>query len=272
MNDNLGNELTTSCKECVFAEYEEKTQTGCKTGRLDKYREKGVDIIEAEDLEENEFFVIESWCNHYRDKDWAESKDISEDQESNLLNKMREETVPPLGFLVLFDKNSTLDDLNLTIEQIKLVEDKISYIIISDSSEEEYTTMVDNCQKVFGEESEHDWKLSKLVEKDAENLRSIDLVFSHIKNGYYYVLKSGQEPVTNIVELLDKRTNDELDPVAYVKFSDDDIPYAAQATMHKYLNGNYGMPLIEKIKGIQSEDGSKISVVWSLEELSNGRT
>jgi len=42
--------------------------------------------------------------------------------------------------------------------------------------------------------------------------------------------------------------------------------------MHKYLNGNYGMPLIEKIKGIQSEDGSKISVVWSLEELSNGRT
>ena len=47
MNDSLGNELTTSCKECVFAEYEEKTQTGCKTGRLDKYREKGGSLLIA---------------------------------------------------------------------------------------------------------------------------------------------------------------------------------------------------------------------------------
>lgn len=272
MNDNLGNQLTTSCKECVFAEYEAKTQTGCKTGRLDKYREKGVDIIEAEDLEENEFFVIESWCNHYRDKDWAESKEVSEDQTENLLSKMKEETTPPLGFIILFNKDSSLDGLTTTLNLIKLVEDRINYIIISDSSEEEYSKMIETCEEVFGEQEKYDWKISKLMEKDCDPLRGVDLVFGYIKNGYYYVIESGQEPVNNIVSLIDKRTNDELDPVAYIKFSDEDVPYIAQATMHKYLNGNYGMPLIKKIDGIQSEDGSEISIVWDLDELANGRT
>jgi len=48
------NDLTTACKDCVFANYIGKTQTDCKLGRIEKFRAKGVDIIEAEDLEENE--------------------------------------------------------------------------------------------------------------------------------------------------------------------------------------------------------------------------
>ena len=47
------NDLTTACKSCVFANYIGKTQIDCKLGRIKKYREKGVDIIGAEDLEEN---------------------------------------------------------------------------------------------------------------------------------------------------------------------------------------------------------------------------
>ena len=47
----MDNQLTSSCKDCVFAVYIGKTQTECKLGRVEKFREKGVDIIEAEDLD-----------------------------------------------------------------------------------------------------------------------------------------------------------------------------------------------------------------------------
>ena len=37
-----GFEISTSCKNCYFAEYQDNTQTGCKLGRLEKYRNLNV--------------------------------------------------------------------------------------------------------------------------------------------------------------------------------------------------------------------------------------
>ena len=50
--------LTTSCKDCVFSEKDDKTQTGCSLNRMEKFKEQGTYVVEAEDLEENEFYVI----------------------------------------------------------------------------------------------------------------------------------------------------------------------------------------------------------------------
>jgi len=50
----------TSCKDCVLAIYEGKAQTSCLANRIDK-----INHIEAYD-EEKEFFVMERFCNYYR--------------------------------------------------------------------------------------------------------------------------------------------------------------------------------------------------------------
>lgn len=51
----------TSCKECILAVYDGKTQSSCKANRLDKLKH-----FEAYD-DDKEFFVIEQLCNFYRD-------------------------------------------------------------------------------------------------------------------------------------------------------------------------------------------------------------
>ena len=56
--DNI---VRTSCKNCVLAIYNNKTQTGCFVERLNK-----LEHFEAYD-EDKEFFVIERLCNYYRD-------------------------------------------------------------------------------------------------------------------------------------------------------------------------------------------------------------
>lgn len=57
------NLLNTSCKECVLAIYEGKTQTGCVANRIEKFKD---DVIEAYD-DEKEFYVINRLCNFYRE-------------------------------------------------------------------------------------------------------------------------------------------------------------------------------------------------------------
>ena len=41
--------LVTSCKDCVFADYEGVTQTGCSRGKLDIFKDRKIPIVEAED-------------------------------------------------------------------------------------------------------------------------------------------------------------------------------------------------------------------------------
>jgi len=56
----------TSCKDCVFAIYEGKTQYGCMANRIEKYKDI---LIEAYD-DSKEFYVVKQLCNLYRDSTW----------------------------------------------------------------------------------------------------------------------------------------------------------------------------------------------------------
>lgn len=57
----------TSCKDCIFAIYEGNTQTSCAANRLNIFSQEC--IIPAYD-NEKEFFVINRFCNLYRNNQW----------------------------------------------------------------------------------------------------------------------------------------------------------------------------------------------------------
>jgi hypothetical protein len=66
--------VKTNCKECVFAIYDDKTQTSCAFNRIEKF---GSSIIESYD-NEKEFYVINRLCNYYRHANWGYSQDDKE--------------------------------------------------------------------------------------------------------------------------------------------------------------------------------------------------
>tara|TARA_B100001564_G_scaffold331800_1_gene318140 strand:+ start:610 stop:1377 length:768 start_codon:yes stop_codon:yes gene_type:complete len=58
--------VTTSCKQCKFAIYEEDTQTGCLLGRIDNFQ-KCKDAIVTESMDDDkEFYTINRACNYFR--------------------------------------------------------------------------------------------------------------------------------------------------------------------------------------------------------------
>jgi len=60
--------IKTSCKTCIFAEYENITQTGCGADKLAFFKENNK-IIEAYDTEK-EFYVVKGLCNLFRSSKW----------------------------------------------------------------------------------------------------------------------------------------------------------------------------------------------------------
>jgi hypothetical protein len=60
--------IQTSCKNCIFALYEDQTQTGCYASRIYKYQ-KLDKVVEAYD-NDKEFYVVKSFCNMYRNSSW----------------------------------------------------------------------------------------------------------------------------------------------------------------------------------------------------------
>ena len=263
----MDNQLTTSCRDCVFANYIGKTQTDCKLGRIEKFKKKGIDIIEAEDLEENEFYVVEAWCNYYREKKWQE--DV-ENHVDDLQAQVKREAVFPVGFIVLFDKTHTLDQLEYTVSSINNMEGEASYVVVANSSKLDDVDVITKVQELF-EDSEIDYKITRIMDEEYEEGQIIDAAFANVGNSYYCVLKSGDGTDKDIISLIDNQTNTELEPVVYIKGENGISNSVIQSTMHKFLNGNYGMSLLDKIEGIQSEDGSTKSVVWTWEEIKNGR-
>ncbi len=62
----------TSCKNCISAVYEDKTQTGCALERLEILEDNGVTVTPAYD-EDKEFFVLDKLCYYHRNEEWFTS-------------------------------------------------------------------------------------------------------------------------------------------------------------------------------------------------------
>lgn len=111
-------QVQTSCKECVFALYEGKTQTACLANRLKHF--EGA-VVEAYD-DDKEFYVINRACTFFRPSHWNEGKPD--------VGKARDEVTPSFGvFLDL--SNSLPEDLPKTIESIKNINYDRSKIVVT---------------------------------------------------------------------------------------------------------------------------------------------
>ena len=211
--------LTTSCRDCVFAIKDGKLQTGCELGRVEAYSNRGVAIIEAEDLEENEFYVLETWCNTYREDVWKvahEGEDLKEfvyyEQEAFSAKEI---------LLVNNGEDSCFDVIQKAKE---LLEDKI------------------------------DFKVQQIKE-ELPILGVIDEAFKNAQNGYYSVIECGKETRRDLIATLHEAVNVKLKKAGYIKGWDGINGMTVQCVLHQFLVGNNGASLEEKISDGENMDG-----------------
>lgn len=110
--------IHTPCKDCVFAIYNQNTQTDCALGYIDKYKDKNISVLEAYD-NTKEFYIINGKkCIGYRENKWFKQFDLDGSDLEAKINKYHETN--HLDYIIIIDlKNLSIENLDEILKQIQ---------------------------------------------------------------------------------------------------------------------------------------------------------
>lgn len=235
--------MQTACRDCVFARYTDKTQTGCTLGRLDRFEEQGV-LIEATD-NETDFYLIDRICLTHRHKDspWAKRfKPEEYAKQANLEIRLRMDLyVPILG-------STSLDDLKVTIDSIEQQHMKpvmVQFIVNADGVKP--SAIMSLLRSTHFESN-----VMLLVERLANGKRvgrnrCIDHAAQRSEAGFYGVFDPGVTIPADFVSSIDAALNDadRLERFSLLEPNEHAQGQVVQLALHKHVDGNKPMSLTE---------------------------
>jgi hypothetical protein len=255
--------VTTSCCECVFAEYVGGTQTGCSMGRLEKYRKNGTTVLEAHN-DEKEFFVVERFCSAFRDSEWKDvlfyySDDLSEKPE----DRVRREIKIRCGVFIGFDDTCDINDLEKTLASIWEQVLQPLYITVANSSKISNLLIMDVLRSHFEDGDETVYTCShvdvnELSTKEQTEIpeiwRAIDSAFkTTAKNGYYAATRAGNTFSKDYLSSINHYINEEMRQVILIKSEDNSEEYFIQCSLHKLMYGSNGKFIVDKVVELSEE-------------------
>ena len=105
--------ISTICKNCLFAQYDEDIQVGCHFDRTEKVNKHNVyELIEAED-EDKKFYILNNHiCPYQRTKTWRHA------DSDNIAEIAIDEVYMPWA-AILFYRHNGLDAVEERIKEIK---------------------------------------------------------------------------------------------------------------------------------------------------------
>lgn len=249
----------TPCKLCIFAEWDGVRQTGCSTGKLDKFRQRGASILECYD-DTNEFYVIENnICPSFRTSLWE--KNIKGD----VSDTIEKENEPRFHCIVFVD--DSIDDVKKTFDSIckqKLQPKNLTFILKVNSKI--LPTKIRDILKDSNTKIE--WRIQGLqveIEKEAV----IHMVCKAVKNIHYYaVCNAGYEYNDDVLLNIKKYTLDELMWFAMIKENEDSLDgmiIPVSIHNHFYYNVTNKVPISVSIENHQCK--SKQKIVYKMSEI-----
>ncbi|MBF83560.1 MAG: hypothetical protein CL489_03690 [Acidobacteria bacterium] len=222
--------IKTSCKECVFAMYVGKTQMDCSLGRLDKFREGCVPVIESYDEDDKEFFVIERFCNTYRPEDWK-PRDKKMTKEDSVLK----EAQPTFDFIIIHDSSKDIGSLEKTLSDIKQQAPLPKRVVVVEKGGKDKMGIIGVLERHL---SDLPVSYRYVVYMDDEYEGSLDFIdesFKQVDSMYYCVLDSSKDVIANIIKRVDTIINQDMRPLSVIKPDEGYHGLVVQSILHQEL-------------------------------------
>ena len=254
--------FTTSCKSCVFAEYEGTMQRGCGLGRLDTFLEQGRATRHNRDADVSHY-IIDGICNASRGKEWS-----VRNATCNLEATVEREVQITMDF-VLF----SVDEDHTTL--IKRVERAVSSCVKQETIKPKSIVLVIKnsasiFQELYGAVQELTepygvpFQLVRVVENDADTGRSLEMGIDKCKSQFVAVFELAGSIPSNIIYRLNQLINYDLARMVMIEpvvgYSGLIIPN----NVFKLLGKNYNIPIYEKIREVAEEQDREYMILpWS---------
>lgn len=223
--------IRTFCKDCLLAEYTDGKQTGCKIGRLDKFKSKEF---------QDPAYIIHQLCNTCRST-------VYRTRYPNPEKDIRAEVRVKVDIFILLDKvyQENLRDICNVYNKLK-----------------------PNCVKLIIKEEVDPWPIQEAfrtfarfpfnVVKIFDNYsisEMIDYTIKYCTGEYYSVIDQYYEPFDFITQL-DTIVNDDLKRVIAFRPIDSTLITIHKKT-HEALYGSFGEHILTKIEQITKEQNKE---------------
>jgi len=151
--------IHTPCKKCVFAIYNNITQTGCALDLIAKYKTRNIEVLDVYD-NDKEFYVINNKkCHGYRENSWFKNDELSLEDKIEIVKKSN-----TLNYLVVINlKSIKLSDLENIISTIKKSDIKPAKLIFIRYSDDNKEFMFDILKPII-ENIGIPWRLQTMVD------------------------------------------------------------------------------------------------------------
>ena len=185
---------STSCRQCVFCNYEDDEQVGCHANRLQVFSDNDIPILQIEDDEKKYFLIEDKACPYFRHVDiyagLLEKMSMSE-LKVEVASSLR---MPYQAMIFLRDADS-LDMLKERLDELDGQYAKPTIVTIIDRSHSE----VDLSPQIVGLFHRiydfKDWRTQRVQAVDASDLSTVDICYDNtkkLKSFFYTTFEASQ--------------------------------------------------------------------------------
>lgn len=267
-------ELQTRCHGCIFAEFNNDVQIGCKLGRSSKFQQQGKTTRKT--LDNVEAYEISTVCNTYRDQEWADNSHQTENIDSNDIKQLADSVLdfvqPRVDFIIVEDSDDDLETVEkkfiTTISSIlthTILPQSVVFVVNNDGLFTNIRSVLDLIDSMLID-SGIDYQLVRNIEKPVEYFRLLDVGVTKGKGLYYTHYDLGVEVPSNIISSLDHAINQNLWTVCYVE-AQDNHSEVVQGSLHKLVGGNEGSYIKDKINKLAESQQNKHKMMYTWEQL-----
>lgn len=264
-------QIHTNCKNCVFATFNDKLQTGCSLNKLQDYEKAGIEVADGYDDDGNEFKIINGrFCLFYRNPDV-----MSVYPKDTWAKVVKEQTKIPYHVLILIEDDHTFSQVKECLFQWRDQDIRPSMVTLINKQYLKYRThgpekyiRPSKLLELLQNFHFHQHSLKNVYNDELSDRELIDLVFDsskYLPYPFYAVFKVGFNVPVHFSTELNNAILIQMLQLGFAHPVDDINGMVVNRITHKKHSGNsFGINLEDKILA-EEECGEKF--IFRIEDI-----
>ena len=241
---------STLCHNCMFADYDNNIQTGCKADRLDKFKKANIAISKIVYEDVTSYIIEEKVCVYYRNKSWASDHYKNIDDE-NLVATINKELRIPYHVLLFVRKNDNIDDVSIRLTELEQQKIKPKMVTIIDRTHTP-EPITNQLLTIMRNHSFDYWRVQTIQAIDQLDTDVIDLIYDSTKKIPYmfYICFECQYTIPpTISKEIHTSLHDDMKAFTVLLPNSKGVGKGALKVAHaKHAGNSFSIPLEDKIQ------------------------
>ena len=241
---------STLCHNCIFAEYDNGSQTDCKADRLNKFKKANITISEMVYEDVTSYVIEEKVCVYYRNKNWALDHYKNIDREK-LVATVSKELRIPYHVLLFVRKDDSIDDVSIRLTELEQQKIKPKMVTVIDRTHTS-EPLTNQLLAIMRNYSFDYWRVQTIQAIDQFDTDIIDLIYDNTKKIPYmfYICFECQYTIPlTVSQEIHTSLHDDMKAFTVLTPNANHVGGAALKIAHEKHAGNaFTIPLADKIR------------------------